>query len=123
FSGSDLVSMAMSKVYPNVKNQGWLTYTDSRMHPRTKDYLSRGIPVPARVDFDPQTGQWEQHWILLIGWDEERQDYLMNNPWGGDKAVYVNDYYYNQGVLECIYYYLDNDEPEPEPQTIDVTPY
>src|SRR5690606_15223164 len=31
FSGSDLVSMAMSKVYPNVKNQGWLTYTDSKI--------------------------------------------------------------------------------------------
>jgi hypothetical protein len=115
FSGSNLVSMAMSKVYPSVSNAGWLTRDNPLMHTRTKDYLARSIPVPARVDFNPATGQWEQHWILLVGWDGI--DYLMNDPWTGAKAVRVSDYYNISGsdVLECIYYFLDDIEPEPPP--------
>lgn len=127
FSGSDLVSMAMSKVYSQVKNEGWLTRDNPLMNTRTRDYLSRGIPVPARVDFNPGTPNWEQHWVLLVGYDAAR-GYLMNDPWTGKTAVYVSDYYGIAGddVLECIYYYLDNTppvEPPPAGRTVDLKPY
>ena len=114
FSGSNLVSMAMSKVYPQVKNAGWLTRENPLMNQRTRDYLSRGIPVPARVDFNPATGQWEQHWVLLVGIDGD--DYIMNDPWTGLQGVKVSDYYNISGndVLECIYYFLD-ETPVPPP--------
>jgi hypothetical protein len=73
FSGHNLVSMAMSKAYPAVKNEGWLTRDSGRMHVKTLEYLERGIPVPARVDFKPETPQWEQHWVLLVGYDARKK--------------------------------------------------
>ena len=117
FSNQFLKSMAMSIAYPQVKNEGWLTRSSNLMHLKTQEYLSRQIPVPARVDFDPATPQWEQHWVLLTGWDPEKGDYIMNDPWGGRKGVYVSDYYGIPGsdILECLYYYLDDSPPPPPP--------
>ena len=112
FSGHNLVSMAMSKVYPDVGNEGWLTWADhgQRMYTRLDEYLEAGIPCAARVDFDPATPQWEQHWVLITG-KAPNGDYWMNNPWGGKKNVSVNDAYGKPGsestILEVIFYFLD----------------
>lgn len=100
---SDLVSLALTKVYPQIRNEGWLS-VGTAMHTKTRDYLARGIPVVAKVDFHPETAQWDQHWVLLTGYDPQKNDYLMNDPWTGKKNVYVNDYYYNGGLQGCIYY-------------------
>lgn len=118
FSGQNLVSMALSKVYATVADEGWLSYQThgEAMHTKARAYLVDGMPVPARVDFQPGTAAWEQHWVLLVGWDEARQDYIINDPWGGKKAVYLADYYAIAGsdVLECIYY-QPQDPPVIEP--------
>lgn len=123
FSGNNLVSMAMSRVYDQVKDKGWLTRDDPLMEQVARDFLSRGIPVAARVDFNPGTPNWEQHWVLLVGYDATR-GYLMNDPWTGKKGVFVSDYYGIPGddILECIYYYLD-DTPPPVGELIDQTQY
>ena len=124
FAGDNLVSMAMSKVYAPVVDEGWLT-NGAAMHARTQAYLADGIPVPARVDFNPTTGDArEQHWVLLVGYDPARDDYLMNDPWTGKAAVYVSDYYGIPGsdVLECIYY-KKTAVPPPSGALIDQTQY
>jgi hypothetical protein len=123
FVGNNLISMAMSQAYPRVANHGWLPRGDA-MHIMTQGYLARGIPVPARVDFRPTTPQWEQHWVMLVGYDAARNDYLMNDPWTGQTAVYVSDFYGIAGsdILECLYYTLD-DAPPPVGDLIDQTRY
>lgn len=123
FSGNNLVSMAMSRVYSGVKNEGWLT-RGTAMTNRTLDYLARGIPVPARVDFKPETGQFDQHWVLIVGHDSEK-GWIMNDPWTGLKGVYVSDYYNISGddVLECIYYYHEEDTTPPPTNQRDLLPY
>ena len=121
FNAQYLVGLAMSKVYPNVKNDGWL-WRGEEMHSKTQEYLSKNIPVCARVDFKPETDAWDQHWVLLVGYDDVRDDYLMNDPWTGKKGVYVSDYYGIDGsdVLECIYYTLDDTPPT---NKYDLLPY
>ncbi len=117
FAGDNLVSMAMSRVYTDVKDERWLT-RGANMTAKTKDYLDRGIPVTARVDFHPETSQWDQHWILLVGYDEK--GWIANDPWTGLKGIYVSDYYNISGddILECIYFYYKETTPPP-PTTSD----
>ena len=128
FSGQNLVSMAMSKAYPQVKNAGWAT-DPTVIESKTKDYLSRGIPVPAQVDFKPTTADRnDQHWVLIVGWNETL-GWLMNDPWTGKTAVPVKDYYGIAGsdLLQCLFYYLDETPTTPPPtgsgDLIDQTQY
>jgi hypothetical protein len=67
------------------------------------------------VDFKPQTPQWEQHWVLLVGYEGE--DFYMNDPWTGLEGVKVNNYYGIGGsdLLECLYYLPPNTSPPTVP--------
>lgn len=118
FYSDFLVSMALSKVYPAVRNEGWLTREDSRMRLKARQWLDAGIPVPARVDFNPATPRWEQHWVLLTGYDGDH--FYMNDPWTGKGGVRVNDVYGIVGsdLLECLFYLPPSDVPAPPPPPV-----
>ena len=87
FSGSDLRSMALEDIHPaDVEAVGW--YSRDRhgwevMEPKIWDRLAAGWPVPARVDFKPETAVYDQHWILIVGWDNQAEDWLAMDPWTG----------------------------------------
>ena len=47
------------------------------------DYLQRGLPVMVNVDLNPRNAynsNIEQHWVLIVGQDEENDDYLIYDP-------------------------------------------
>lgn len=97
---------ALRTAYPNnVQYDGYLNRDSDQMRPKIREWLDAGRPVAARVDFNPLTPQWEQHWVLLIGWFGE--DFWMADPWYGDVEV-VNNRYAIAGsdVLEAIFYTL-----------------
>jgi hypothetical protein len=68
------------------------------------------------VDFDPADSDFDQHWVLVIGYEGETDFYMMD-PWHGDIAT-VNSRYPIAGsdVLEAIFYRPLAVEPEPDPE-------
>lgn len=46
------------------------------------DYLGQSKPVVALVDFDPNTPDLQQHFVLVIG--KDNNDYFINDPWTGE---------------------------------------
>jgi hypothetical protein len=113
FSDQFLRAGALKIAYPNVINNGWLARSSPNMIPTIRDYLAAGIPVPARVDFNPSTPQWEQHWVLLVG--ETAHDWLMVDPWHGDILPVASRYgIEGSDVLEALFYRPPAD-PQPPP--------
>lgn len=96
---------ALRTAYPaKVDYDGYLKRDNPTMRPKIREWLDAGRPVPAQVDFNPATGQWEQHWVLLIGWYDE--EFYMADPWHGDITT-VNSRYPIPGsdVLQAIFYH------------------
>jgi len=119
---------ALRTAYPDdVQYLGYLPRDDARMRPRIREWIDNGWPVPARVDFIPATAQWDQHWVLIVGYEGDSEFYMMD-PWHGD-IVTVNERYAIAGsdILEAIYYRpMDAAPPEPQlppAQAIDLVPY
>ncbi|RMG97121.1 MAG: hypothetical protein D6706_09110, partial [Chloroflexi bacterium] len=111
---------ALAIAFPNeITNLGWLDKSSPDFDGRIKAWLDDLIPVPARVDLVPSTAQWEQHWVLLIGYDN--RGYIMADPWTGEIG-HVDDVYTNGGVLEALFYdYTDTQPPSPPTTTLPPT--
>jgi hypothetical protein len=118
FTGPFIQAGALKTAYPTAVNyNGYKTRGDSAMRPKIREWIDQGIPVPARVDFDPATAQWEQHWVLLVGYKGDAE-FWMADPWMGD-IERVNKRYPISGsdILEAIFYTpTDAPPPTPEPQ-------
>jgi hypothetical protein len=126
FSAQYIQPAALRTAYPDsVAYDGYLTRDSDAMRGKIRQWIDDGWPVPCRVDFNPATGQWEQHWVLVVGYIGDTDFYMMD-PWHGDIAI-VNDRYSIAGsdILEAIFYRPEEgDPPTPLPQpTIDVAPY
>ncbi|MFW6098007.1 MAG: peptidoglycan recognition family protein, partial [Chloroflexota bacterium] len=115
---------ALAKAYPDkIESFGWKTRADSTMHGSIRERLQAGMPVPARVDFVPETSAWEQHWVLLIG-VLPGDDYYIADPWTGEIGK-LSDIYPIAGsdVLEALYYGWKDEPDSPligPPGTIDL---
>lgn len=106
-SGPFILPAALKTTHPGeVVYDGFLPRTDANMRNKIRQWLNGGRPVPARVDFNPATPQWEQHWVLLIGYEGET--FWMADPWYGDVEI-VNNRYGIAGsdILEAIFYRLN----------------
>ncbi len=109
FSGPYLVSGAFQKAHPDkISYEGYLSRDGNlnlSMLPKIGEWLNAGRPVPARVDFKPDTAAWEQHWVLLL--EEIDNDYKIADPWTG-KTGLLSEAYDVPGVdvLEAIFYKL-----------------
>jgi hypothetical protein len=105
-SGPYLLPAALRTAHPNqVAYDGFLPRTDANMRPKIRQWLNEGKPVPARVDFNPGTSQWDQHWVLLIGWYGE--EFYMADPWHGDIALVSSRYNITgSDIIEAIFYRL-----------------
>lgn len=128
FSAQYIQPAALRTAYPDaVVYDGYLTRDSAAMRPKIREWLDKGWPVPCRVDFSPATAQWEQHWVLIVGYVGET-DFWMADPWHGDIAI-VNSRYAIAGsdVLEAIFYHPEQEPPgQPDPpagQTYDLLSY
>jgi hypothetical protein len=128
FSAQFIKPAALRTAYPDsVAYDGYLTRDSVAMRDKVRDWIDNGWPVPCRVDFNPATGQWEQHWVLVVGYIGDTDFYMMD-PWHGDIAV-VNDRYAIAGsdILEAIFYRPEETTttpPTPPPgQTVNMTQY
>ena len=106
FVGQYLKPGALQAAHPgNISYEGFLNRDNNRMIPKIGEWLNAGKPVPARVDFNPSTEAWEQHWVLLL--EERGDDYLMADPWTG-KTGLLSEAYDVPGVdvLEALFYQM-----------------
>lgn len=102
-SGPYLLPAALRTAFPNdityLGHEGQGTGLNNRI----KASIDRGYPVPARVDFNPATGQTEQHWVLITGYTAT--DFWCADPWYGDIALLSTRYNITgNDVLEGIFY-------------------
>ena len=96
---------ALSTTFPDsLKYDGYLNRDNPRMADKIRECLRAGMPVPARVDFNPATAQWEQHWVLIVG-EAVSGDWLIADPWHGDMIQLSTRYgIAGSDVLEAIFY-------------------
>lgn len=89
----------------DVSYEGFLNRGNSKMLPKLAEWLNAGKPVPVRVDFNPDTVAWEQHWVLLL--EECDGDYKIADPWTG-KTGMLSEIYDVPGVdvLEAVFYQM-----------------
>jgi hypothetical protein len=123
-----IVPGALQIAYPGaVTYDGFQSRDNPAMRDRIREWIDNGWPVPARVDFNPVTSQWEQHWVLIVGYEGDSEFYMMD-PWHGD-IVTVNSRYGIPGsdILEALFYRPGVVTPPPPPpppgQTFDLAAY
>jgi len=105
FSAQFIQPGALRTAYPSrVEYHSYMTRGNPQMRQKVREWLDAGIPVPARVDFHPDTLPEDQHWVLLVGYTGDAEFWMMD-PWVGDIAT-VNSRYGIVGsdVLEAIFY-------------------
>ena len=73
-----------------------------------RDAIDNAIPTAIRVDFNPATGQWEQHWVLVVNYTDN--DFTIMDPWHGDIAL-LSSRYGSLGPLEGVFYRLKDVSP------------
>lgn len=87
FGGPYLQNGAFKRTFPGqVEYDGWLKrdrHGNEAVDTAAIELLEQGIPVAAQVDFYPQTARWEQHWVLLAGFNKY-DGFIMADPWYGD---------------------------------------
>lgn len=108
FNGPYLLPAAFQRVHcADISYEGFLNRDDNRMLPKINEWLNAGKLVPARVDFNPDTTAWEQHWVLLL--EELNGDYKIADPWTGETGS-LSEIYDVPGVdvLEAIFYQMIN---------------
>lgn len=105
---------ALKTAFPDRVNYLGYESRSELLDARIRASIGRGIPVPARVDFNPTTGQWEQHWVLVAGYTND--DFIIADPWHGDVTLVSNRYNISGGdILEGIFYELKAITPPPPP--------
>lgn len=98
---------ALATAYPDrVEYGGYLTRADNEtgMQLKIEESLKAGIPVPAEVDFVPQTAERDQHWVLIIGIKDGA--YMMVDPWYGDIGPLSR--YGSETPIQAVFYTLKN---------------
>ncbi len=104
FSGPYLVPAAFQTAHSaDIIYEGFYNRDQNLMLSKIYIWLNSGKPVPARVDFNPDTAMWEQHWVLLL--EDHDGDYKIADPWTG-KTGLLSEVYDVPGVdvLEAIFY-------------------
>lgn len=116
FSGQFIKPGALKIAHPEVPYEGFLQRGET-LNNKIRAWIDNDLPVPARVDFNPNTSsQWEQHWVLVTGYTSDG-DFIIADPWHGDE-VRLSERYNISGndVLEGLFYR----EPEPVGLTVDL---
>lgn len=77
---------------------------------KMKSFINEGHPLICEIDFNPNTIQEDQHYVLVIGYDETKEDsFIAVDPWTGtviDLSVYG-------GVKRTIYTFRAYDKVLP----------
>jgi hypothetical protein len=81
---------------------------------KMKESLDQGIPLITHIDFDPSDPDDDQHWLLVIGYDEPEVFYAAD-PWTG--TIITLDVY--GGARRCIYQWRCYDKVLPKDEGLD----
>jgi hypothetical protein len=81
---------------------------------KMKESLNNGFPLITHIDFDPSDPDDDQHWLLIIGYDEPEVFYAAD-PWTGQ--IIPLDVY--GGARRCIYQWRCYDKVLPKDEVID----
>lgn len=123
FNGPYMAAGALQRAYPgHVTYDGYKMRTDPTMRQKIRDWIDNGWPVACEVDFDPADSDFDQHWVLVIGYAGDT-DFWMADPWEGDIEI-VNNRYPIAGsdILQAIFYHPIEVQP-PTDNTIDLVEY
>ncbi|MBP8055071.1 MAG: hypothetical protein KA314_04485 [Chloroflexi bacterium] len=118
-SGPNLLAAALETAFLDKVNYLGHQEREPGLIDRILNHIDSGYTVPARVDFIPATpDQWEQHWVLIRGYDPSTGRLRICDPWHGDE-VWVDERYDITGddVLEALFYERAAAPPPPDPPT------
>jgi GH25 family lysozyme M1 (1,4-beta-N-acetylmuramidase) len=87
-SGNLLRFAAVETIYPDIKVD-WDSYLSNPTNAQINAVLKSGVPAIVQVDYKPDTPALDQHWVVVIGKDEN--GYLIADPIDGEK-VYLSRY-------------------------------
>lgn len=102
FTGPYIKAGALSMAFPIMKYNGYKPRGEE-LNDTIKAYIDVGYPVPVEVDFKPETAQWDQHWVLVIGYNND--DFYIVDPWHGDK-IWLSTRYNISGndIIQGVFY-------------------
>ena len=107
-SGPFILPAALATTFPSqVEYLGFESRGES-LNERIRTNVDNAIPVPIRVDFNPATGQFEQHWCLVV--DYTANDFIIMDPWHGD-IILLSSRYGSLGPLEGVFYKRKDYQP------------
>jgi len=84
---------AISRIYPEIKEKSIWTpdrLTDKQVS-EIRNALDNGCPVMFQIDMYPETAPTDMHYVLCVGYGEEDNDYIINDPWTGTQRP-LSDY-------------------------------
>jgi hypothetical protein len=89
--------------YPLLGFYGWYDWHKTQADKNLFfDELRKG-PVITEVDFRPTTQKFNQHFVVALEWNEEKNDVLIADPWDGTKCYLLERYrlvWYSLGVTK-----------------------
>lgn len=117
FYGKDITQpLGISLVYPDIKITRYTetpSAVTSKQFAEIKAQIDRGYPVLIQVDFLPATTKLDQHWVLIINY--ENDNYYVYDPYYGDIANLTRYGTPSKTIYKFVYY--EGNVPTPEPQT------
>jgi GH25 family lysozyme M1 (1,4-beta-N-acetylmuramidase) len=91
FTGANVYWQMVQVAFPQLTDFEYIEcYWTPAPLDRIDSRLAEGIPVHVHVDLYNETASMEQHWVLLVGKNDD--DYVMNDPWTGKQGSFREVY-------------------------------
>jgi GH25 family lysozyme M1 (1,4-beta-N-acetylmuramidase) len=87
-SGNLLRYNAITTIYPDIEVR-WDYFISNPSDAQIDEVLVQELPVIAQVDYNPNTSALDQHWVVIVG--KENDEYLIVDPIDGSTA-YLSRY-------------------------------
>jgi hypothetical protein len=87
-SGNLLRYNAITTLYPDIEVR-WDYFISNPSDAQIDEILVQELPVIAQVDYNPDTSALDQHWVVIVG--KENDEYLIVDPIDGSTA-YLSRY-------------------------------
>lgn len=91
------------QAYPGLRYDG--THLWHKTHADIDLFFAelRKGPVITEVDFRPTTKEFNQHFVIALEWNEEKDDLLIADPWDGQECYLLERYrlvWYSLGTVK-----------------------
>jgi len=105
-SGNLLKYNAITTIYPDIVVD-WNYFLSNPGDAVIDEILVQEIPVIAQVDYNPNTSALDQHWVVIVG--KENDEYLIVDPIDGSTAYLSR--YANKVYRMVVYKFDEVEEP------------